>query len=84
MKKISVTVTKAVICVAQFSCYVSAALPIAVISRTEAVTQQSSFLHNTFSYNAFSPSVRGVSRCRIHHFADSCSNIGLFLHEQGS
>ena len=35
MKKISVTVTKAVIFVTWFSCYVSAALPIAVISRTE-------------------------------------------------
>ena len=84
MKKISVTVTKAVTCVTRFSCYVSAALPIAVISRTEAVTQQSGFLHNTFSYNDFSPSVRSVSPCRIHHFADSFSNLGLFSHKQGS
>lgn len=34
LNKISVSVTKAVICVSWFSCYAAAALPIAVISRT--------------------------------------------------
>ena len=40
LNKISVTATKAVICVTWFSCYVSAALPIAVISRTEEHNNQ--------------------------------------------
>lgn len=35
MNKISVTITRAVICVTSFSCYFATALPIAVISRTE-------------------------------------------------
>ena len=40
MNKISVSVTKAVICVSWFGCYFTAALPIAIISRTEEQNSQ--------------------------------------------